>query len=308
MQQQSDPLAELAFYAGIAVGGYFLVLKLLSLIWSAALQLWQPFVLFCAVLINLFCTYKAVSSLPRNMRCDVSLEGIEDGDMIDDVLQKSEPARVQPASVPQEKPKREVHIDTNALLSKAVHRHDFLIPEEYEYLIRNGYEPKQFVPFGEMHAQPFLIKRNGVESDEHIFVVNMIADELRRYTKKARIYLTQYPDIIFECKGKEYAIEVETPFGLPKKHRRLAKKAEENNKKYGSRWIIVVTQSAYAKCFKRYTKVLRRNEVATWIEQLFARRRPQYSVPQNRHLGRAKIDDNRQKSPGVPVTNEARQD
>ena len=207
----------------------------------------------------------------KPMRTDANLEGIEDMDFEwEDELPKKPKPKAQRITASQEVPMREVIIDTERLLASAAHWQELLTPDEQQYLSRSGYELKHFVPFGQKHAQPCLIKKNAIESYEHTFVVNMIADELRDYTEKVEICLTKFPDILFQCKGKEYAVEVETPLGLPKKHRRLALKAAENDKLYGKRWVFVVTQSAYAKCFKRYkARVLRRNEVSKWMKRLF---------------------------------------
>jgi hypothetical protein len=306
--QSSDPIVDVAFYGGIILFASLLALRLATIIWQFLTSIWQVCALLFATIISTLYFVSAFRRLRYTpMRTDVDLQGIEEPELFDEPV-KPEP-KVQPAPALQEIQKREVRIDTDKLSSKAVHWYDFLIPEEQEYLTRQGYELKRFVPLGETHPQPFLIKKNGVESYEHTFVVNIIADELRQYTKKVSIHLTQYPDILFECKGKEWAVEVETPFGLPKKHRRLAQKAQENNQKYDSRWVIAVTHSAYAKSFKRYAKVLRRNEVEEWIKHLFVPHRAQdNTVPQNSHFGRAITDDNTQKKAAVPTMNKAHQD
>lgn len=168
-----------------------------------------------------------------------------------------------------EPPQRHVRIDSERLLESAAHWENDLNEDEIRFLSKKDYERHKFVPFSAVQAIPCWIKKNSIESLEHTFVVHMIANHLRLYVNKVQISLTKLPDIIFEHKGKPYAIEVETPLGLPYKHKRLALKAKENNDAYDKRWVIVVTKSAYAKCFKRYTKVLRRNQIDDWIDHLF---------------------------------------
>jgi len=269
-----DPLVDAAFVIGITAAAFLLFARIAVLAWSFLTQIWAVLVLLFAAIVSFLYFFSAFRQLwYEPMRTDVSLEGIETADL-DDEPAKPEPVKVQHTPAVQEEPKREVIIDTDKLLACAAHWRDLLQPEEENYLSRQGYELKHFVPFGETHAQPCLIKKNKVESYEHTFVVSMIAHELRNYTKKVETFITQYPDVVFECKGKQYAVEVETPFGLPQKHRRLALKATENNKQYGSRWVFVATQSAYAKCFKRYAHTLRRNDVPDWIDELFAKKSP----------------------------------
>ena len=88
-----------------------------------------------------------------------------------------------------------------------------LIPEETEYRLKNGYKlTYQQDIFGEKAY--FLIKSNSNETAEHFFLVNNIADFLRKYLKErnVKVYCGARPDIVFRYKNKKIAVEVETGF------------------------------------------------------------------------------------------------
>ncbi|HLC22573.1 MAG TPA: hypothetical protein VJJ79_02260 [Candidatus Nanoarchaeia archaeon] len=185
---------------------------------------------------------------------------------------KAEPL-VQANPAPQENiiqyemPKRSMIIDTERLLSTNLHVADHLSDEEKDYLQHNWYIAKEFVPFGEHRRQLHYIRERKPESLEHTFVVFTIVNHLRnRGVEKVETFTTQRPDVVFTCDSKEYAIEVETPFFLKKKHRRLLAKAEVNNKTYPKRWCFVVTRSAYKRSFGKYGKVLTRATILDFLE------------------------------------------
>ena len=200
----------------------------------------------------------------RTTNCDVDLTDLEKLDFEDETPKP--PPRVRHFPAPIEEPK-EVIIDTLTLFSTPLHNTNNLIAEEQSLLERNGYQKKEFVPLGKMRRETFLIKEQKPEGLTHTFVVHSIVRKLKRITKTIQTYATQYPDIIFKHKGKTYALEIETPLFLKKKHKRLLAKAQANNKTYGKNWWIVVTTSAYARSFRKYGKVLRRNDIDQWIKQ-----------------------------------------
>ena len=80
------------------------------------------------------------------------------------------------------------------------------------------------------------------------------------------------------CQSLRMSLEVlsvsTTPFFLKKKHKRLLAKATTNNALYGDRWWIVTTQSAYARSFRKYAKVLTRNQIQDWLITIIPEARP----------------------------------
>lgn len=145
-----------------------------------------------------------------------------------------------------------------------------LMPNEKKILERHGYKRRNFVPLGEVKPQPFYVKEQKPEGLEHTFVVNSIVWLIEARVHNVMTYTTQKPDIVFEYKGKKYALEIETPYYIKKKRKRLEAKAEVNNKEYDD-WWIVTTVSSYKRCFTRYAKVLTRNELIPWADANFPR-------------------------------------
>lgn len=179
---------------------------------------------------------------------------------------QSSPAR-QENFLSYQPPKINIVLDTHYLLGTHLHADDNLSNEEREYIKKFGFIPKEFVPLGEQRRRLFYIKERKPESLEHTFVVYSIFNYLRDSgLQDIATFATQKPDIVFNYDGKEHAFEIETPFYLKKKHRRLTAKTEVNNKQYPNKWWIVPTRSAYARSFKRYGKVLTRSQVLQWIE------------------------------------------
>jgi hypothetical protein len=270
-QTNEDPWVN-AVFATIVTAGALLALARIAAIAGAFLaQLWPAAVLICAATIGGICMVGAFHCLRDTpLRTDVSLKGIESEGFDDDGPIDPEPVKVQPAPAPQETPEqlRKLQIDLEDLLRTPLHRAEGLLPEEISFLQQHKYRPKEFVPLGEVRRQPFYIRECKPESLEHTFVVHSIAHKLKPCVGDLRTYVTQKPDIIFALKGKKYALEIETPLFLRKKHHRLVAKAKVNSKIYGRRWWIVTTRSAYARSFRRYGKVLTRNKIGLWLQKL----------------------------------------
>jgi len=270
MPSQSDgEWVNVVFYAVLGIGGYFLVDKLAMLAWNVIQQLWPAFVLLTATIAGVFCFWRVASLLrpEPTFRCDVNLDKLDDESLDEETVPPTEPA-VQSVPTPQEPPKRKLEIDVEGLLSTLLHSARNLIPEEVYILEKNQYVLKKFVPLGEVRPQLFYIRECKPESLEHTFVVHSIAHKLKQCLDDVRTYATQKPDLVFTFDDEEYALEIETPLFLKKKHNRLVAKAKTNNTAYGKRWWIVTTSSAYQRSFRKYGKVLRRNQIDNWLQKL----------------------------------------
>jgi hypothetical protein len=170
------------------------------------------------------------------------------------------------------------------LLDEPFHILDgFLTGEDVAYLREHKYEQHDFVPLGEQRRQSFLIRPQHPESVEHTFVVQSVAKLLEGRVENIKTYPAMSADIIFWYKGKDYAFEIETPLGLRQKQRRLRVKANWNDYEYIDRWWFIVTRSAYKRSFKRFGKVLTRNEVIPFLNKRFPLR-PRVSGPPSKYI------------------------
>jgi len=270
----SDKDEEFVFLMG-ALGIMILLIVLITT------GLWPILVLFLAVLVCLFCFYKAHHSFRTvpEMRTDVDLETLDKYDENDELIKEdpelnvqSSPARGEDAE-PQggywKFPSPDTSAD-DALLNSPLHLAEGLTPTQVSTLERQEYALKEFVPLGKTRREKFYIQEQSSESFEHTFVVHSLVTKLKPYVQDLEVQCPQQPDIVFFYKGHRYALEVETPHHLPHKHARLSRKAQRLTKEYGVRWWFVTTRSAYAKTFHPYGQVLTRNQIDSWLKETFS--------------------------------------
>lgn len=136
---------------------------------------------------------------------------------------------------------------------------------EKQYLLSHNYEKGNFVPIGKTRQEEFYVKKNGIESLAHSFLVQNIKQEILRYTTDVKINLSQEPDIIFKNNKEEIvALEVETGTGLGKHRFEIENKFLVAKKRYKKNLYIILTDSRlkykYKKIFKNI-KILTRQEI-----------------------------------------------
>ena len=76
-----------------------------------------------------------------------------------------------------------------------------------------------------------------------------IAEYLEKNGIEVELYVTKKPDIVFQIKGKRYAIEIETGSGLTK-IKNLIEKTKLLNQNY-NKWFFVVTNKNKVKKYKK---------------------------------------------------------
>jgi len=129
----------------------------------------------------------------------------------------------------------------------------------YYYISKKGLDGKE---------QSYYFKPFFHESARHGILVFEIAECLKKYTNKIKVYGAVRPDIIFEIDGKEWAFEIETGLNL-KKHKKIVLKKVENLKEnYGRRWFFVVTNRNCLKSYQRYGKTLTKRNVVGKINKI----------------------------------------
>jgi hypothetical protein len=193
------------------------------------------------------------------------------------------PVSLEPLPAPKQAPKPELpatntfamHINYEErqeyLLDNFVHACTKLKFADHSFLIRRGYEEREYVPLGKIRREKFLIKKQPPKSFDHTFLLHAIYDALLDYGLDAEI--TRDQDIALLHKRQDYALCVVTPDDL-RKHNYLSKKASRLTSICGGNWWFVVTTSAYAKSFQRYGNVLTRNQIDHWIHTTFNPKTP----------------------------------
>ncbi len=151
-----------------------------------------------------------------------------------------------------------------------------LNPDQTEFLKNNGFVQARLCGL-ENSSQWYLVKKPGEkESIEHYFMVQTIAEELRKYTENVSTYSSIGPDIVFQIQRNEdqtdwFAVEVETGTHL-KTPDALELKVYKNNQsekpKY-KEWWFAVTDKEVKKEFEKHHLTYKRTEVKEKIESVF---------------------------------------
>jgi hypothetical protein len=287
MPQNEDPFVNGLFWLGIILGSGMLALRLAGIFWSLFLHVWQVFVLLGAALLGICCFGAALScSCYVPMRTDVDLDDLSSPKYDDEDLYAMEsdewppnPAKalrkkieqLQEKRAEQEEPAQAVPElpvtdPREELLKSPLHCARDLDNHQQSFLQQNKYELKEFVPLGKVRREKFYVKAQSRQTLKHTFVLYSIAQKLKNKVSNLAIGdNARKPDLTFTYKDQEYAVEVVTPL----QHKNFFTKADANTKKYGAHWWIVVTDSAYARPFHDYGRVLTRNNIDHWMHNDF---------------------------------------
>ncbi len=159
---------------------------------------------------------------------------------------------------------------------KAYYKLKELNPDQTEFLKQNGFVEARLCGL-ENSSQWFLVKKPiSSESVEHYFMVQVIADEIRKHTESVATYSSFGPDIAFQTEKPNgelewYAIEVETGTQM-KVPADLELKTYKNNNsekpKY-KEWWFVVTDKDKKKNYEKLHETFTRTEIKTLLNQLF---------------------------------------
>lgn len=149
--------------------------------------------------------------------------------------------------------------------------------QQAQYLSGKGFEEGKFVDLESKGPKSYLIKKPETkESLEHYFFVQLVYDEIRKYTENVQLYASYGPDICFQVASKEdpdkferFALEIETGKSFSKKEEQVLQKAGKNSVQNYKDWWFVLTDSGKRKEYAQYGKVLLRTEVGETLRKLF---------------------------------------
>ncbi|MEK6967440.1 MAG: hypothetical protein AABX51_02305 [Nanoarchaeota archaeon] len=143
--------------------------------------------------------------------------------------------------------------------------------DEKVYLESHGYESGMFVPIGKPRQEECWIKKNGVESLKHTFLVQNIKQHLRKCTKDIKINITKDADIEFrDQRGQLVGIEIETGTQYKKNRKGFDTKFSQLRKRY-KRLYIVLTTKKYKRHYKRalHMHIYLRQEIPTLFRRIY---------------------------------------
>lgn len=115
----------------------------------------------------------------------------------------------------------------------------------------------------------YLVKPRKNESALHHFICKVIEEDLRPYSKDIKLKETMEPDVIAKIKGNEVAFEVETGTSSVRGDTRIKEKFERVRKNHPI-YFIVVTDRLLKNKYKKFGKVITRQEISLVIKRTIA--------------------------------------
>jgi len=120
---------------------------------------------------------------------------------------------------------------------------------EVKYLLNDDYQIKKYKNLLNGKMEDFLLLPRHNESLTHLFLTHNISEFLEENGIETQLFVTKKPDIVFEIRGKRFAIEIETGSIFSKISRMKEKlKVLENYDK----WFFVITDRNKVRKYKKY--------------------------------------------------------
>ncbi|MDO8428328.1 MAG: DUF87 domain-containing protein [Candidatus Diapherotrites archaeon] len=145
-----------------------------------------------------------------------------------------------------------------------------LTNEEIEILKTAGWNEIRESGFGEGKGHTYFVRKDtGKEGANHYLLCELIFQELKKYTNELERYQSVNPDIIFTAKNKRIAFEIETGQLLKAKKEDIQTKLNQLQKTSDD-WYFVVTNKDLKTEYEKLGNTLKRTEVISKINELFA--------------------------------------
>ena len=158
-------------------------------------------------------------------------------------------------------------------ISKGLYKKSKLSPAQIEKLKSAGYIETKQMGFKRKGAELYMLKPEASPSnmgEDHMFLVKLVEQEIRKYTDKVVLASTKEPDIVFENKdGMKVAVEIESGTTLLTRPDKLREKVKGLNEKFGKSWFFVVTRFDIKAKYEEFGKTLTRTMVPEMIRREF---------------------------------------
>lgn len=150
--------------------------------------------------------------------------------------------------------------------------------DQIEFLKNNGFVEARLCGLNNS-SQWYLVKKpNSSESIQHFFMVQVIADEIKKFTEDVSTSSSFGPDIVFQVQKKDtteeeyewYGVEVETGKQLKNKKDLEEKTKKNNSNEFLKKWFFVVTNKDQKKEYEKLGTTITRTEVRENIKLLFS--------------------------------------
>jgi hypothetical protein len=140
--------------------------------------------------------------------------------------------------------------------------------DEIDVLKEEGYKQVNEYDIFSQSVRTFLVKSPLNHSSSHTFLVwsvKRLVEDIKG-TEKVEEHITRDADITFRYKKKVFALEIETGNLLSKKDQLKAKVAMLN-RKYGKRWMFVVSNKELLPQYRKWGPSTQRTEVEKVLEK-----------------------------------------
>ena len=157
-------------------------------------------------------------------------------------------------------------------LEKNYYEKKELNEQQVDFLKNRGFEEARLCGLEKSSKQYLVKKPSGNESTEHYFMCQVIAEEIRHYTKNVTLDATVNPDVSFEIEKNgvtlRFGLEIET--GSQSKNKSdLQAKIEKNNSLGYKEWWFLVTKTINKKKYSELHPTLTRTEIQPLLKELF---------------------------------------
>lgn len=157
-------------------------------------------------------------------------------------------------------------------LDKNYYLRNELNEQQIQFLKNSGFVEARLCGLEKSSKQYLVKKPLGSESIEHYFLCQVIAEEIRNYTKNVTLDATVNPDITFEVEKngliERFGIEIETG-SQSKNTRDLKAKVERNNTLGYKQWWFLVTKTINKKSYLELHETITRTEIQPLLKKLF---------------------------------------
>jgi len=160
-----------------------------------------------------------------------------------------------------------INVDT----SVGFFKYNEVSKDEREYLITLGYKISEHKSILTNKKEKFILRPRSNEGIPHFFLVQDIKRFLENKKIKIEIFQTVKPDLVFEIKGKKYAIEVESGTKIEKDKNMIIEKVKNLNENY-DKWFFVVINKNYTAKYKEFGETVDLRGLSKYLKKFIRKR------------------------------------
>ncbi len=153
-------------------------------------------------------------------------------------------------------------------LDQAYYAKTGLAAVETRHLKINGYRKAKLADLDGITHAYYVRAPPSNQSVSHYFLVERIANELRKHFNNVKTSNTVEADIEFMHDKHKFALEIESPHDVEKDPNKLLFKSVDLEQKYTKNWWFVVTKNETKYQYEKFGKTLTRTQIIEWIAKI----------------------------------------